>query len=285
VLLDGSASFDPDGNLASHDWWENGTPLGSGALLSHTFPLGSHPVTLEVRDTFGLGDTDGITVTVQDTALPEGGITAPPAGTCFGPTELPVTVTDSYTDVCDPALTRTYDPGPGPSYTAHGDYSVMLTVDDAGGNQVTDSVGFTIDTVPPVVEWLGLPGQISVRPFNLTFSASDDDGATGDVVHEVMKLDGCVIYDGATFGSDPDGLLSDDVLVFEPSELCRIRSECGFEILVNPELSVEATDCGDNVGADARTMSGRLDLSRLPCGEAEQETREQTTRGPESRRL
>jgi hypothetical protein len=285
VLLDGSASWDPDGNLASWDWWENGTPLGSGVQVSHTFPLGSHPVTLEVRDTLGLSDTDGITVTVQDTGLPQGGITAPPAGTCFGPAGLPVMVTDSYTDVCDPALTRTYDPGPGPSYTAHGDYSVTLTVDDDGGNQVTDSVGFTIDTVPPVVEWLGLPDRISVRPFNLTFSASDDDGAAGEVVHEVMKLSGCVIYDGATFGPDPDGLLSDDVLVFEPSELCRIRSECGFDILVNPELRVEATDCGDNVGHDARTMSGRLDLSRLPCDEAEQESREQTTRGPKSRRL
>ena len=28
-------------------------------------------------------------------------------------------------------LIRTYDPGPGPSYSAHGDYSVTLTVDDA----------------------------------------------------------------------------------------------------------------------------------------------------------
>jgi hypothetical protein len=253
--------------------------------VSYTFPLGGHPVTLEVRDTLGLSDADGITVDVVDTGLPQGGITGPPAGTCFGPSDLPVTVTDNFSDTCDPALTRSYDPGPGPSYTAHGDYSVTLTVDDDGGNQVTASVGFTIDTMAPTVEWLGLPDRISVRPFNLTFSASDDDGAAGDVVHEVMKLDGCVIYDGATFGSDPDGLLSDDVLVFRPSELCRIRQECGIDVLTDPELRVEATDCGGNVGHDAQTMRGRLMLGHLDCDEPVGETRQESTRNSKRGRL
>jgi hypothetical protein len=275
VLLDGSASSDPDStpgtsdDIVSYDWWENGFLLTSGVQASHTFALGTHPVTLEVRDTLGANDTDGVTVSVNDTGPPQGGITVPPVGTCFGPDELPVTVIDSYTDTCDPSLTRTYDPGPGPSYTAHGDYSVTLTVDDAGNNQVTDSVGFTIDTLPPTVEWLGLPDRISIRPFNLIFSATDDDDAAGDVVWEVMKLDGCVIYDGATFGSDPDGLLSDDVLRFSPSELCRIREECGFDVLTGPELRVEATDCGGNVGHDAKVMTGRLILTNLPCAEPE----------------
>jgi hypothetical protein len=163
---------------------------------------------------------------------------------------------------------------------------VTLTVEDAGGNQASASVGFTIDTVAPTVEWLGLPDRIRMRPFSMTFSARDDDDATGGVVHEVMKLDGCVIYDGSTFGPDPDGLLSDDVLVFGPSELCRIRQECGFDVLVAPELRVEASDCGGNVGHDAKTFSGRLNLTRIPCGEApEPATGEASTRDSKRRSL
>ena len=136
---------------------------------------------------------------------------------------------------------------------------------------------------PPIEE--GLPDQISIRPFNLIFSASDDDDAAGGVAREVMKLDGCVIYDGATFGPDPDGLLSDDVLRFSPSELCRIREECGFDVLTGPELRVEATDCGGNVGYDAKVMNGRLNLSNVPCAEPEEQTRQESVRTSKGRRL
>lgn len=85
----------------------------------------------------------------------------------------------------------------------------------------------------------------------------DDDGATGGVVHESMKLSGCTFLDGATYG-DGDGLPSDETIELTVGELCRIATLCGFTSLDQPVLSVEATDCGSNVGTGTRTFEGGL---------------------------
>ena len=59
-------------------------------------------------------------------------------------------------------------------------------------------------------------------PFEIVFQADDADGAMGGVVHEVVKLDGCTIYDGNTYGNG-DGLLSDEHLPLSYTELTRAR--------------------------------------------------------------
>src|SRR5207249_3551613 len=75
-----------------------------------SFPLGTSSVTLVVND--GQVDSTPATthVTVQDTLPPAGSITFPANGACYGSA---VTVQDSYADVCDPNVTRTYTPAPG----------------------------------------------------------------------------------------------------------------------------------------------------------------------------
>jgi subtilisin family serine protease len=65
VTLDGSASSDADGTIVSYAWSEGATSIGSGAILTHSFAIGSHVVTLTVTDNGGATATDTVTVTVQ----------------------------------------------------------------------------------------------------------------------------------------------------------------------------------------------------------------------------
>ncbi len=86
---------------------------------------------------------------------PVGSITDPTNGFC---TDAGVTVLDDFTDVCDPAILRSYSPVGGPVYGSHGDYHVVLTAQDHSGNAASASVDFTIDRVPPAVRILNPAG-------------------------------------------------------------------------------------------------------------------------------
>ena len=146
---------------------------------------------------------------------------------------------------------------------------MLVTARDRSGNAASGSVAFTIDRIPPVVEILSPPAGVSLPsalPFSIAFRTRDNDGATGDVLHEVVRLDGCTIYDGFAYG-DQDGLLGDETLVLDREELCRISNLCGFGRLQDPEIRIEARDCGGNVGFAARTLRGSLALRPGVCAQ------------------
>ena len=72
VMLDGSASSDPDGDALTYTWLDaEGTELAAGATPTVTLPLGTHTITLMVADDKGASSTDETTVTVEDTTPPE----------------------------------------------------------------------------------------------------------------------------------------------------------------------------------------------------------------------
>ena len=81
VMLDGSASTDPDStegtndDIVSFEWFEGfGTAdevlLGEGQALGVSFDLGSHAVTLQVTDSEGETDTDELLIDIVDTTPP-----------------------------------------------------------------------------------------------------------------------------------------------------------------------------------------------------------------------
>jgi hypothetical protein len=89
ATLDGSDSTDPDStegandDIVSFDWYEGIDYLGEGEILSYTFALGEHVVTLFVTDSFGRTDDDEVSIIVEDTTAPEVEIIIPEAGSAL----------------------------------------------------------------------------------------------------------------------------------------------------------------------------------------------------------
>ena len=65
VILDGSASFDPDGAIVSYDWSEGGSSIATGVNPSVVLDVGVHTISLTVTDDNGGADTSTIEVTVN----------------------------------------------------------------------------------------------------------------------------------------------------------------------------------------------------------------------------
>ncbi len=79
VVLDGSASFDPDGTIVSLEWAEGAVGLGSGSLLSVNLAVGDHTMTLTVTDNGGASVSDTVLVSVVGQS-PEPPAPPPPPG-------------------------------------------------------------------------------------------------------------------------------------------------------------------------------------------------------------
>ena len=50
VVLDGSRSFDPDGDALTFDWVEHGATIARGAIATRRFRAGAHAISLVVSD-------------------------------------------------------------------------------------------------------------------------------------------------------------------------------------------------------------------------------------------
>ncbi len=76
VQLNGSESYDTDGQLTSYRWtWANGQAEGVNAQID--LPVGSHLVTLTVTDDEGAQDQDEVLVTVEEAVAPPTPPTSP----------------------------------------------------------------------------------------------------------------------------------------------------------------------------------------------------------------
>jgi 6-phosphogluconolactonase (cycloisomerase 2 family) len=106
VLLDGSASIDPDGGPLEHAWLEDlGLEgfrlLARGARAAVTLPLGPHTLVLQVEDADRLVASHRFTAIVVDTTPPESTATASPA--ILWPPDhrlVPVTIGLETADAC-----------------------------------------------------------------------------------------------------------------------------------------------------------------------------------------
>lgn len=179
VTLTGSGS-DPDGTIASWQWRNGTTVIGSAASVSTTLPVGVHTLILVVTDNAGATGTDTVTITVNQQPTPN---QAPVANA--GPDQNLVDTDGSGTEVITlDGRASTDADGTIVSYgwrrngiafgsgatisvtTAVGTHTIELTVTDDKGATSTDTVVVTIAPAPappPSQGTLTLSGTTSAR--------------------------------------------------------------------------------------------------------------------------
>ena len=159
VQLDGTGSYDPDGDAIILTWSAEGVDWDDQLSSTPTgiFPYGTTTVRLVVTDGFSESE-DFVDVTVEDTTPPQ--ITCPAAITvecsshCGVPADDPQLTAflagASAVDACDPDPAVTHD---APDCLPLGDTQVSFTATDHAGNAASCSVTVTVeDTTPPEIE-------------------------------------------------------------------------------------------------------------------------------------
>jgi hypothetical protein len=75
VTLDGSESYDPNGNIVSYDWLEDSQQIATGETATLKLPVGSHTITLRITDDQFAISEDQVTIeiTPKNGDLPDDG--------------------------------------------------------------------------------------------------------------------------------------------------------------------------------------------------------------------
>jgi hypothetical protein len=172
ITLDGSGSFDPDGQIAKYEWDFNGdgTPDATGPKVSFTCPTapGSVTITLTVTDGSGTTATAQQTITVTQAPPPN----QPPTASCGTvPAEVLVgqtvqldgsessdpegkTLTYQWAFMSKPADSQAVIADPTAAVTSfkadkEGSYSVRLTVRDPEGTSASCTLSVTAKKLTP----------------------------------------------------------------------------------------------------------------------------------------
>ena len=104
VTLNGSGSFDPDGDPLTYTWRDSlNNVVATGVTPVITLPLGVHVLTLTVDDGRGGTSTDTVTITVVDTTAPTITNAAADPAQLWPPNHkmVPVAIQLSVADACD----------------------------------------------------------------------------------------------------------------------------------------------------------------------------------------
>lgn len=182
VVLDGSASSDPDGDAPlTYEWKEGATVLGTGVTLSTSLPFGPHTITLKVTDPSGDFGTDTVNVNIVDTTDPM--ITAPPnvtVNTGAGATSCGAFVSNAQlgtataSDGCSASVTVTRTGVPAGNNFPVGQTIVTYTADDGHGHTKSAFQTVTvIDNTPPT---LSVPANITANAPPNSCSVTLDPG-------------------------------------------------------------------------------------------------------------
>ena len=181
VQLAGVAN-DPDNNIATIQWFEGSTPVGSGATPVVNLAHGWHTLTMVVTDAFGLTASDNVMIDVVDTTAPTVSVTATP-GELWPPNHqyVPVSLSVSVSDACDAAstITVTAVAVSNEPDDANGNGDGNTTGDVKAGSSMSSNAAPAV-TFNPLTQQLELRaergGRADGRTYTITVTATDSHG-------------------------------------------------------------------------------------------------------------
>ncbi len=190
VAFDASASYDPDGKIASYAWDFGDGGSGSSEVVNHTYlAQGDYTAGLTVTDDDGAWSTKFVTVKVLDSNKP------PVARFSYSPHsgEYPLEVTFDASASSDPdgsVASYSWDFGDNSSgkgrvvkhtFTSAREFEVQLTVEDNKGKKDTQIHPVDVEkpNKPPVARFTFTPkqGEFPVKISYDASSSSDSDGS------------------------------------------------------------------------------------------------------------
>jgi hypothetical protein len=282
VTFDGSGSSDNVGIL-NHNWtFTDGAPVAlHGVRPTHRFDTpGVFVVTLNVTDAAGNWATDDMTVTVNDITPPV--VDAGPdmmvdEGTLVifdgsGSSDNVGIVNYSWT-FADGTLITLRGTWPRYRFDTPGVFVVTLSVTDAGGNRVTDTVTVTVNDIQPPVADAG-PDLTVDEDTLVTFDGSGSSDNVGVVNHtwtfdhgtDAVVLHG--IRPSFTFTipgdyyirlkvTDAAGHWHEDVMALTVKDVTPPVADAGpdREVSVGTTVSFDGSNSTDNVGVANWTWS------------------------------
>jgi hypothetical protein len=158
ALLDGSGSFDPDGDALTYTW-TGPTGILEGPNPTAVLPPGTHELRLTAHDGKGQTASDTVVITVEDTTPPVLSVPAPVTAEQTSLAGTPVLLPPATaTDNCG-VPTVTSD---APAVFPLGTTTVTFTAVDPYGNTTTGTTTVTVvDTTPPVIA--NVPPPVTVE--------------------------------------------------------------------------------------------------------------------------
>jgi MYXO-CTERM domain-containing protein len=252
VSLDGSASRDPDGSIASYAWNFGNGSTGSGVAPSATYATaGTFTVTLTVTDNGGATSQATTTVTVTTN-------TQPPVANAGGPYAGTVNVAISFNGAAsrDPdgsVVSYLWNFGDSTTasgvtavhaYAAAGSYTVRLTVTDNDGltssasttAQVSDGTGLQ----PPVANPGGPYQGTTASPVAFDGSASSDpDG-------RIVSYDWTFGDSGTASGAKPTHAYN---TAGTYTVTLTVTDDSGRKTTATTSASIQAVNTGENLYA------------------------------------
>ncbi|MDX1547965.1 MAG: thrombospondin type 3 repeat-containing protein [Rhodothermales bacterium] len=262
VTLDGSGSFDPDGDALSFTWVRDSTLTATGEMPTVLLDLGTHDIELTILDEDGETDSDSVAVTVVDTS--------PPVITLNGEAEMTLEcAVDGYeepgataVDACEGEvaveIAGTVDA------STPGLYTITYTAADSFGQTTTATRTVeVVDTTPPVIETAGvivLDSTLIIWPPNhkyfdvsLAEVVSDaTDACDLAVAPEAVVISSASSDEPEDAPGTGDGSTLDDIVIAPGCQEVSVRKERqgGGNGRVYT-LNLAVADASGNVGASA----------------------------------
>jgi probable HAF family extracellular repeat protein len=209
IQLDASLSSDPDGDPLTFEWREGITVLGYGQTLSVNLGLGTHALTLTVRDSRDASADDSVTVVVRDTTAPTvacPGTHSVPVGAGCQAVVPDLTGLAVVLDSCttSSALVKSQEPAAG-TLLGLGTHLVRISAEDASGNvghcdvslSVVDTIAPTGDCPPAMTVSAGPECLGAVPNFAALLVASDNCTPAANLVKTQSPAAGTLVGRGS----------------------------------------------------------------------------------------